>query len=125
MKITTFNPMIMTPKADDVISLFEELGFEKRHVKTGLNDEGITNVRMRDENGFHVDISAVDRIPQDMTSIRVNVSNYQEAFDFLTERGFKNVQGEKVGESASSKGTAMVSPSGFTLVISEHFKNHK
>lgn len=125
MKITTFNPMIMTPKADDVISLFEELGFEKRHVKTGLNDEGITNVRMRDENGFHVDISAVDRIPQDMTSIRVNVSNYQEAFDFLTERGFKNVQGEKVGESASSKGTAMVSPNGFTLVISEHFKNHK
>lgn len=76
MKITTFNPMIMTPKADDVIRLFEELGFEKRHVKTGLNDEGITNVRMRDANGFHVDISAVDRLPQDMTSIRMNVDSF-------------------------------------------------
>ena len=26
MKITTFNPMILSPKADEVIALFEELG---------------------------------------------------------------------------------------------------
>ena len=31
MKITTFNPMILSPKAEDVIALFEELGFERRH----------------------------------------------------------------------------------------------
>ena len=31
MQITTFNPMILSPKADEVIKLFEDLGFEKRH----------------------------------------------------------------------------------------------
>lgn len=30
MQITTFNPMILSPKADEVIRLFEELGFERR-----------------------------------------------------------------------------------------------
>ena len=31
MKITTFNPLIVSQNADEIISLFEELGFEKRH----------------------------------------------------------------------------------------------
>ena len=31
MKITTFNPMILTPNADEVIKFFEELGFERKH----------------------------------------------------------------------------------------------
>lgn len=123
MKITTFNPMIMTPKADDVIRLFEELGFEKRHVKTGLNDEGITNVRMRDANGFHVDISAVDRLPQDMTSIRMNVDSFEDAEQLLTAKGFTNIQGDKVGESPSARGTAFVSPTGFSIVVSQHIKH--
>ena len=122
MKITTFNPMILTPKADDVIKLFEELGFEKRHVKTGLNDEGITNVRMRDANGFHVDISAVDGIPQDMTTIRMNVDSFEEAEQFLTANGFRNVQGDKVGESPSARGTAFALPTGFSIVVSQHIK---
>ena len=123
MKITAFNPMIMTPKADDVIRLFEELGFEKRHVKTGLNDEGITNVRMRDANGFHVDISAVDRLPQDMTSIRMNVDSFEDAEQLLTAKGFTNIQGDKVGESPSARGTGFVSPTGFSIVVSQHIKH--
>ena len=36
MKITAFNPMIITAKADDLISLFEEQGFERRHEKPVL-----------------------------------------------------------------------------------------
>ena len=35
MKITTFNPLILTKEADNIIALFEELGFEKRHNKEG------------------------------------------------------------------------------------------
>ena len=77
------------PKVDELIKLFEELGFEKRHVKTGLNDEGITNVRMRDADGFHVDISAVERIPQDMTSIRMNVDSFEEPRNFLPQRALR------------------------------------
>ena len=33
MKITTFNPMIIIPDVDPVVSLFEDLGFVKRHTK--------------------------------------------------------------------------------------------
>ncbi len=33
MKITSFNPMILTKKPEEVIALFEALGFERRHQK--------------------------------------------------------------------------------------------
>ena len=35
MKITTFNPTILTKKPEEVIALFEALGFERRHHKVG------------------------------------------------------------------------------------------
>ena len=47
MQITTFNPMILSSKADEIIKLFEELGFEKRHnlqANTGTTD--FNSVRM-------------------------------------------------------------------------------
>lgn len=31
MKITTFDPIIITPNAADAVSVFEGLGFEKTH----------------------------------------------------------------------------------------------
>jgi hypothetical protein len=31
IKITTFNPLIVTARADELISLFKDLGFEVRH----------------------------------------------------------------------------------------------
>ena len=36
MTITTFNPFIDTAHADELIKLFEELGFERRHKKDGI-----------------------------------------------------------------------------------------
>ena len=38
MTITAFNPCIITKDAESVIALFEALGFERRHTKTGIND---------------------------------------------------------------------------------------
>ena len=123
MKISSFNPLIMSPKADELIALFEELGFERRHTKT--NDDGITDVRLKSEGGFHVDVSSLDKLPQDVMSIRMNVDDFDEAYKFLTDRGFKNTQGDKISESPSGKGTAMVSPTGFIIALSHHIKNHK
>ena len=74
MKITTFNPLIVSQNADEIIALFEELGFEKRHtplVDTG--DRKVTRTRMKDANGFYLDISKVESIPRDLTAIRMNV----------------------------------------------------
>lgn len=77
---------------------------------------------MRDPNGFHVNITKVDSIPQDITTIRMNVDNFDEAYEFLTAHGFVNVQGDKVTDTGSSKATMIASPSGFTISIAEHIK---
>ena len=51
MKITTFNPLIVTKDAEGVIKLYEELGFERRHTITvQSNGKDITSVRMKDAN---------------------------------------------------------------------------
>ena len=127
MKITTFNPMIVTKDAESVIKLFEELGFERRHMKTGINDADISSVRMRytGEDGkiFHVDVAEAPT-PQDITTIRMNIDNFDEAYKLLEDKGFKNAQGEKVTETGSSKSTMMISPSGFPINITEHIKDH-
>ena len=126
MKITSFNPLILTKDAESVIALFEELGFERRHKKTGINGH-VESVRMRLENEdgkiFHVDVASVP-VPQDMTSIRMNVDDFDEAYKLLEDKGFKNAQGDKVTDTGSSRSTMMVSPSGFSISICKHIKDH-
>lgn len=121
MKISSFNPLILTTEADAAIELFEALGFERRHKKTGIN-ENITSVSMKDANGFHVDVAQVEQFPQAqaMTVIRMNVDDFDEAYAFLTARGFQNVQGDKVTDTGSSRVTLMVSPSGFAISLAQH-----
>ena len=124
MKITTFNPLIVSQNADEIISLFEELGFEKRHTPTvDTGDRKVTRTRMKDANGFYVDISNVESIPRDMTAIRMNVDNFQEAYDLLTARGFKNAPGVEEVNLATAKALLMISPSGFAIEVIEHIKD--
>ncbi len=126
MKITSFNPLIVTKDSETVIKLFEDLGFERRHTKTGINDEDITSVRMRyegeDGKVFHVDIADAP-VPQDITTIRMNIDDFDEAYNMLEGKGFKNSQGDKVTETGTSRSTMMVSPSGYSISISKHIKN--
>ena len=127
MTITTFNPAIVTKDPESVIALFEALGFEKRHTKTGINDSDITNVRMRytSEDGkiFHVDVAKAP-VLRDITAIRMNVRDFEEAKKMLEENGFKNAQGDKVTHTPSSVATMMVSPSGFAINLGEHIREH-
>lgn len=122
MKITGFRPLIISSQSEEIVKLFEDLGFERRHKKTGINDEDISAVTMKDENGFRVNVTQVDQMPKDMTSIAMNVDNFEEAYEFLTARGFKNAQGDKVTDTGSSKATMMVSPTGFSISLSQHIK---
>ena len=122
MKITSFNPLIISNNAESIIKLFEELGFERRHKKEGINDEDISSVRMKDANGFHVDVTQVDKIPQDMTTIRMNVRDFNEAYELLKAHGFTNAQGDKITNTGSSISTMMVSPTGFSISITEHIR---
>ena len=122
MQITTFNPMIVTKNADDVIKLFEELGFERRHKKEDIDEKDITSVRMKDANGFHVDIAQAQSLEKDLTTMRMNVRDFDEAYEFLTSRGFVNPQGDHVVESESSRSCLLISPSGFSIQLTYHIR---
>ena len=123
MQITTFNPMILSKNADDIIKLFEELGFERKHEKDGIDGKDISSVRMTDANGFHVDVAHVESMERDMTTMRMNVRDFNEAYEFLKSRGFKNATGtDHTVESASSISCLMISPSGFSIQLTQHIR---
>ena len=123
MKITTFNPLIISPNAEAVITLFEELGFEKRHAPVVDRGTGsVQRTRMKDSNGFCVDISQVDSIPRDMTAMRMNVDSIDEAYALLTSRGFKLAPGTEEVNPKNARAMLLVSPSGFAIEIVEHIK---
>lgn len=124
MKITSFNPLIVTRDAESAIRLFEALGFEKRHTKEGIGEDNVTDVRMKDANGFHVDVSQGDG---EWTMIRMNVDDLQEAIAFLEARGFhkaRHAVANKTIDTGSSRFNIMVSATGFILAVSQHIKDH-
>ncbi len=123
MKITTFNPLIVSSKPDDIIKLFEELGFEIRHEKKDLDSAASRDVRMKDANGFYIDIVEHDQVPHDIAEIRMNVDNFEEAYDLLTAHGFKSTRSDgSISEDSSGKGVGMISPSGFIIALAKHIK---
>lgn len=123
MQITTFNPMILSKNADEIIKLFEALGFERRHKVDNIDDKDISSVRMTDANGFHVDVARVESMTKDMTTIRMNVRDFDEAYEFLKARGFKNARGEDhTVDSASARSCLMISPSGFSIQLTQHIR---
>ena len=123
MQITTFNPMILSKNADDIIKLFEELGFERRHKVDNIDDKDISSVRMKDPNGFYVDVASVASMKQDMTTMRMNVRDFDEAYEFLKSRGFKNARGEDHSvDSEHARSCLMIAPSGFSIQLTQHIR---
>ena len=120
MKITSFNPLIVSKDAAPAIELFEALGFERRHNNTNIDDRNISNVTLKDANGFHVDVAQAN-VPRDMTIIRMNVDNFEEAYDFLISKGFTCPSG-RIVEQESSKSVMLVSPSGIAFDLCHHIK---
>lgn len=122
MKITAFNPLIVTASSEATRALFEELGFEKTHTKdVEINDGDVSTVRMKDPNGFHVDVSQVP-VPQDMTIIRMNVDDFEEAKAILERHGFVNRNAGQRVDSGSSISEFMVSPAGLSINLVKHIK---
>jgi hypothetical protein len=52
----------------------------------------------------------------------MNVDDFDEAFNTLRERGFKNVFGDETVGTMSSRAAMMVSPSGFSICVIQHIK---
>ena len=129
MKITAFNPVILTKNPEDAIALFEALGFERKHHKTGETGPGdqsmdFSSVRMKDANGFHVDVCTADsdRLNRDMTIIRMNVDDFDEAAELLKRHGFRESKVVSQNYTSSSKYAYFVSPSGFIIDLIKHIR---
>ncbi len=125
MKITSFHPLIVTKDAASVIQVFEALGFERRHTINAVENNGtnITSVSMKDANGFCVDVAQAP-VPGDLSLIRMNVDDFDEALEFLKAKGFRNVKatGETL-DTATNKSAMVVSPSGFAFDLCQHIKD--
>ena len=120
MKIISFNPLIVTKDAEPVVKLFEELGFEKRHVKEGISKNNVTDIRMKDANGFHVDVT---QGTGEWTMIRMNVDDLEEAIEFLEAQGFHKARHEVAKDTmdtGSSRINIMVSATGTIFAVSQH-----
>ncbi|MBR2590261.1 MAG: hypothetical protein IKE65_04990 [Clostridia bacterium] len=124
MKITTFNPLIITKDPDAAIETFEALGFKRHHVKDNISEIKTTDVRLKNENGFYVDVARGDG---EYSMIRVNVDDFDEAIDFFMAHGFRkpyHERGAKTVSTDSSKYTIVVSPTGYILAVSQHIKDN-
>ena len=123
MQITSFNPQIITRNADPLIEMYGELGFESRHTKEGIGELDVRGIRLKDKNGFFLDISQTEAAPEkDIMAIRMNVDDFDEAFRMLTRRGFKNIYGSRVVENETSRSAVLISPSGFAINLIQHIK---
>lgn len=124
MKITGFNPMIITKDPVSAIVLFEELGFLPWHNKTGDEKLAFSTVRMKDANGFYVDVVEAESAPtkHDQTAIRINVDDFEEACKLLLSKGFTEYESFSVHYTESSKFTFLVSPSGFLVNLVQHIR---
>ena len=123
MKITSFNPLIVSKDSQEILEVFEARGVERRHLSEDIEQrDDLASIRMRDANGFHIDVTHNDRVPQTITAIRMNVDNFDEAYEFLKSKGFVNTRGDKITDTGSAKATMMASPSGFMISLIEHIK---
>ena len=123
MQITGFCPTIVTKDQESAVKVFEALGFERRHKKTDIEGGANEAIAMKDANGNRISIASTSKDRADITAIQINVDNFQEAYDFFLGKGFIDPRGSKITVTSSDQATMLFSPSGFPVVISEHFRD--
>ena len=126
MRITSFDPVIVTTKQAECLELFEALGFERKHAPTNeFYGAKVTSVRMKHPNGYHVDVvSKSTKNDADEMLIRVNVDDFEEAYRLMTAHGFKNIHGDETIDVKSARSASMEGPSGARIAIVKHIKDH-
>ena len=125
MKITTFNPMIVTNRPEEVLKYFEMFGFTKKHAPTMKmqNGEEFTDYRLETENGFSMDVAAISTpLPMEGPALRMNVDDFDEAYKMLTDCGYKATHEGGIVETEHSKSVALIGPVGFTIYLVQHIK---
>ena len=123
MKISAFNPTVLTSNPENVLDLFKDFGFEIRHNDKAEEGLATGSYRLKDENGFYIDITSSEHFPKDMTLIRMSVDNFEEGYKLLEKHGFKNALGEnEIIKTPHWIGADMVSDSGLRIMLMHHIK---
>jgi len=123
MEITSFNPIVVSKHAEDIIALLEELGFERKH--RSETAPGGFSIDLVNADGFRVDVaqaSDASNLQRDLTMIRMNVRGFDEAYQCLLAHGFTNTRGNDTLDTGSAKEATMVSPTGFRISLIEHIR---
>jgi hypothetical protein len=124
VKITTFEPYLLVKDAESTVEFFESLGFERRHLLEDVGDEGLTGIVMRNEGGFRVNIVQSDNLPREsLTGIRINVDDFDEAFNLLAARGFVKAPGTDVVDTGSAKAQLMMGANRLLIELIQHIKS--
>ena len=58
---------------------------------------------MKDANGFYVDVTQSGSLSKDISGIRINVDDFDEAYDLLVSQGFEKYTDEGTINTSSSK----------------------
>ena len=122
MKITSFNPIIIAKDTENIIKLYEAMGFEVRHHKDTSEERDVSLIRMKDANGFYLDVVKADPVPSYTTGIRINVDDFDKAHDMLLANGFRNYEGV-ILKTPSSRFAVMESPDGYIVNLCQHIKD--
>ncbi len=98
-----------TITSPDLESKINEVMRQLRYQRSDL----LCGVRTRDEDALPVDT---------LTTIRMNVDDFDEAYQMLISRGFKNYYGDQAVNTKTSKSAIMISPTGFVINLIHHIK---
>lgn len=123
MEITSFNPLIISEHAADIVELFEDLAFNRTH-RTNV-ETGATSIDLVDDHGFRVDVVQMPEgatLPRDVMEIRMNVRDFDKAYQILLDHGFTNTRGDDTFETGSAKTATMVAPSGMIIALTKHHR---
>lgn len=66
-----------------------------------------------------------NNIPKDMQYIRINVDDFDEAYDIFMKHRFTNPRGDGTIDQKSSKTASLISPTGFRVALVKHIKDHE
>lgn len=123
MKISALNPTILSSHSAEVISLFEELGFERRHHDSTQEGVAEDSIRMKDASGSYIDITTTSNFHNDVVLIRIGVDDLEEASRLLQEHGFYNVFGKgEIIEAPHWHAIHMASHSGLEIMLVQHLR---
>lgn len=121
MKITSFYPMITSQHVDELLKVYEDLGFEIAHKFNPNTVSDTTQYILKDSNGNRLCLTNAQFLPRDMAAIHCNVDNFEEAKLYLISKGY-TIAMDKIIRTDSSVYATFVAPTGSMILICEHLK---